>query len=137
MEEKKIFVVISFGGEWEEKYEKVECAFTSKEAADKYIKENTKLHDKISDDDYYKIQEFVAPIEYDIQCKYYDPTTGELYEGKTDDEWNKEYDSFEKEGKYKLIEEKFGFTKEDVERKETDIMYDFVGYTCNEINLYD
>lgn len=137
MTNKKIIVVYSFGGQWDDKWEQMECAFLTQEAAEKYMTEQTELHNKISDEQFEEISEYLANIEYDIQCKYYDPTTGELYKDKTEEEWSKEYDEFKKDEKYKIIEEKWGFTKEEYETHESDRSYDFCGYMTREIYLFE
>ena len=137
MESKKIIVVYSFGGQWEDKWENLECAFLTKEAAEKYMQEQTEIQEKISDEQFDEIEEHLANIEYDIQCKYYDPTTGELYKDKTEEEWSKEYDEFEENEKYKIIQEKWGFTKEEYEKKQNDRTYDFCGYMTKEIELFE
>ena len=137
METKKIYVVSSFGGEWEDKWEHIECAFTTKEAADKYIKDSETINDKISDELFEEVKSYLAEKEYEMQSKYYDPTTAELYKDVKQEDYDAAYDEFYELTRYELIKEKFNIEKEDYDMKEHNRDYDFVGYMKNEIELYD
>lgn len=136
METRKIYIVYSFGGEWEDKWERNECAFMTKEAAETYIKELEELSDKISDDKWEEIKDYLAEKEWEMQCKYYDPNTAQLYDDASEDDYYAECEEFEHVTKYELIKEKFNMDKDDYDRKEYEMDYDFVGYSISETELY-
>lgn len=135
-EAKKITVVYSFGGQYEDKWENLECAFLKKEDADKYMEEKMSLRGKISDEKYYEIRDYLAELELEIQWKYYDPKTYELYKDKTEEDYNKAITDYEEKEKYDIIKEKYGFTKEEFDTKENDMIDEFCSYMTKEIDLY-
>lgn len=136
-ETKKITVVCSFGGQYEDKWENLECAFLKKEDADKYMEEKMSLRGKISDEKYYEIRDYLAELELEIQWKYYDPKTYELYKDKTEEDYNKAITDYQEKEKYDIINEKYGFTKEEFDTKENDMIDEFCSYMTKEIDLYE
>ena len=137
MDSKKIYIVYSYGGEWEDKWEHNEYAFTTKEAAEAYIKEQEESGNKIGDEQWNEIEQYLAEKELDMQCKYYDPNTAQLYENTKEEDYYAEYDEFDNITKYELVKEKFGIEKEEYDKKEYDMSYDFCGYGISEVNLHE
>lgn len=138
METKKIYVVSSFGfgGYYSDKWENIECAFETKEAADAYMLEQEELGNKIDDDFFDEIKDCLAEKEYEIQCKYYDPNTTHLYKDANEEDYHAESEEFNNVTKYKIIKEKFNVNKDEYDKKVNNISSGFVGYIIREIDLY-
>ena len=135
METKKIYVVASFGGEWDSKWSDIECAFTTKEAAEAYMSEQEALGINISDEQFEEIKTFLAEEEYELQNKFYDPMTGKLYDDVKLEDYREASEYFNNEKKYELLKEKFNIEKEDYDKKEYKVTNDFVGFMVKEVDL--
>ena len=136
MKEEKIFVVYSYGGEYEDKWETIECAFTSKEKAIKYIEDREKENGAISNEKYYEIRDYIQSELCNIYYKYFDPETDEPLNENSSLEYDLKVDEFEDITKYEIIKEKFGFTKEEWDRKEDQFIWGFCGYSYKEITMF-
>jgi hypothetical protein len=139
--EKKVYVVVSYGGQYEDKWDKNEAVFFTKEKAEKYISDMERENSKISEKKLCEVYDFISDYELEnIFDKYYyydGKNESHLREGYTDEEYYKEYDEFYENGIYKLIEEKFGFTKEEWDNATHRRDYDFCGYYIDEIPLFE
>lgn len=140
---KKIFVVRSWGGEYEDSWEHMECAFATKKQANEFIKQK-KSEKKISDNVYDEIMGLVNDEEGKIYEKYYNffpnaqgGTDHILKDGCTEDMYDDEYQHFYDVERYKLIKEKFGFTKEEMDVAEYDRTWNFGGYDIKEIDFVE
>lgn len=133
---RKIYIVSSYGGEYDDKWTKNEAAFTSKEAADSYVNERRNGKRFIEDDEYEEIRQYIAEKEYEMQNTFYDINTGKLFDGKSEEDYEEAYKEFEKTTKYQIIESEFGYTKEEFDWKEYSMDYDFTGYEVSELTLF-
>lgn len=59
MNTKKCYVVIEYGGEWEDKWENVVCVFIDKTKAEEFVKQNTDLELTISLEEFGMLQEVI------------------------------------------------------------------------------
>jgi hypothetical protein len=134
---KKVFVVSSFGGEWEDKWDQIECVFTNKERMLRWIEVHDAKLNYISDEEYGDIVDAVNKELYELECKYYDFQSNKFINGKTEDDWEKAYDEYEEHGKYEFIKEKFGYTKEEFSLKDDASRNGTVGYRLEEVDFDD
>lgn len=135
MEEKKVYAVIAYGGEWDGKWENVECVCSTPERAQVYIDEQEK--DVISDELFEEIRDHLAQVEYDLQNQYYDETSFELRDGKTEEEYDEAMNEFKEKTQYEIIKEKWNISKESYDKAENNHMYDFSGYIIKDVPYFE
>lgn len=130
----KIYLVISYGGQYEDKWEVPEHAFSVKEDAEEYIKAKEALR-VITVDDYHKISEKLYEIDDNRYAEYFNPNTNELLEGKDDFEYYSIYDEWMEVGRYEYIKEHYGFSKDEFDTAEHDYTYGQNYYMILEVPL--
>ena len=86
---KKIYVVSSYGGQYEDRWEHIECAFLTREAAQNFIIEKNAIANKVDDELYDTISELICEKEEELWELFYDIHTMELLPGKSEEEYNK------------------------------------------------
>ena len=129
-----IYLVISYGGQYEDNWEIPEHAFRVKKDAEEYIKAKEALR-VISIDDYHKIAEELYAIDDNLYAEYYNINTNELLEGKDEDEYYRLYDEWMDVKRYEYIKEHYGFSREEFDCAEHDYTYGQNYYMINEIPL--
>ena len=137
MENKKCYVVSSYGGQWEDKWEHVECVFTNEESAREYIKEMEWKMRKISNEEFDKITRFINDMYNNIYFKYFDEKTEKPLMGGAEQLMCDEQDLFEEKTKYEIIETEFGYTKDEWLAMEEMIIYDLSGYNLRKVDLIE
>ena len=133
---KKVYVVRSYGGYWEDKWDKNEAVFSTRDKAEAFIKESEELDKKITKELYDEIEEFLNEKADEIYNKYYDEND-ELIDPTSLEAYKKEYDSFDTEGKYDLVYEKYGITRDEYDNAEDHVNYEFHGYMIDELEYYE
>ena len=135
MEEKKVYAVIAYGGEWEDKWESVECVCTTTERAQEYI--DNSLKNRIPDDLFDEMEEYLANEEYKIQSEFYNTQTSELIDGKSEVDYEKAINDFEIETQYEIIKEKWGISRESFDKAKHDRIYGFDGYIIEDVPYFE
>ena len=124
---KEIYVVISYGGEYDDSWESVECAFNTKSRATNWIKNRKYLANTIGKDKFEEIENFIRQKEEE---------TDELLEGKNNDDYLAECNKFHDNGKFVLIENEFGIDKKTYEILEQIFDTSFTDYYIMKTKLY-
>ena len=133
---KEIYVVISYGGEYDDSWESVECAFNTKSRATNWIKNRKYLANTIGEDKFKEIENFIYEKEDEIYNRYYNEETDELLEGKNDDDYRAEFNKFNDNVKFVLIENEFGIDKKTYEILEQIFDTSFTDYYIMKTKLY-
>ena len=133
---KEIYVVISYGGEYDGSWETVECAFNTKSRATNWINNRKYLANTIGKDKFEEIENFIRQKEDEIYNRYYNEETDELLEGKNDDDYLAECNKFHDNGKFVLIEKEFGIDKKTYEILEQIFDTSFTDYYIMKTKLY-
>lgn len=134
---KKIYVVSSYGGQYEDKWEHNECAFLTREAAQNFIIEKNAIANKVDKELYDTISEFICEKEEELWELFYDIHTMELLPGKSEEEYNKMSQDFHDNGKYNLIKIRFNIDRETWDTVEYHHDWDFCDYSIDEIDFYE
>ena len=134
---KFIYVVSSYGGEYECSWENIECAFRTRTIANNWIKNRKKLAESIGKDKFKEIEGFIHKKEDEIYRRYYNEDTDELLEGKSDKDYLSENNRFHDIEKFALIKDEFG-----IEKNTYDILCqifdnDFCDYSVKKTKLYN
>ena len=133
---KEIYVVISYGGEYDDSWESVECAFNTKSRATNWINNRKYLANTIGKDKFEEIENFIYEKEDEIYNRYYNEETDELLEGKNDDDYRAECNKFHDNVKFALIENEFGIDKKSYEILEQIFDTSFTDYYIMKTKLY-
>ena len=133
---KKVYIVRSYGGDYEDRWDRNEAAFQSKEKAEEYIKDCEEYDKKVSKELYDEIENVVNDYAQRIYDKYFDEND-ELIDPSSLDAYKNEYDKFDTEGKYDVIWEKYHITQKEYDNAEDRITYDFYGYSIDEIDYFE
>ena len=133
---KEIYVVISYGGEYEDSWESVECAFNTKSRATNWINKRKYLANTIGKDKFKEIENFIRQKEDEIYNRYYNEETDELLEGKNNDDYLAECNKFHDNVKFVLIENEFGIDKKTYEILEQIFDTSFTDYYIIKTKLY-
>lgn len=137
MEKDKIFVVIEYGGCYEDSWENARAAFDNYENAKKYVDDMNRIYSSVDDETYEKISDMIAEEENKIHVKYFGEDYSEyLLPNMSRDDFNKELDDFYDNGKYDLVKEKFGIDREVYMIVEENRLSDFSGYMIQEIDMF-
>ena len=133
---KEIYVVISYGGEYDDSWESVECAFNTKSRATNWINNRKYLANTIGRKKFEEIENFIYEKEDEIYNRYYNEETDELLEGKNNDDYLAECNKFHDNGKFVLIEKEFGIDKKTYEILEQIFDTSFTDYYIMKTKLY-
>ena len=133
---KEIYVVISYGGEYDDSWESVECAFNTKSRATNWINNRKYLANTIGKDKFEEIENFIYEKEDEIYNRYYNEETDELLEGKNNDDYLAECNKFHDNLKFVLIENEFGIDKKTYEILEQIFDTSFTDYYIMKTKLY-
>ena len=133
---KEIYVVISYGGEYDDSWESVECAFNTKSRATNWINNRKYLANTIGRKKFEEIENFIHQKEDEIYNRYYNEETDELLEGKNNDDYLAECNKFHDNGKFVLIEKEFGIDKKTYEILEQIFDTSFTDYYIMKTKLY-
>ena len=133
---KEIYVVISYGGEYDDSWESVECAFNTKSRATNWINNRKYLANTIGKDKFKEIENFIYGKEDEIYNRYYNEETDELLEGKNNDDYLAECNKFHDNVKFVLIENEFGIDKKTYEILEQIFDTSFTDYYIMKTKLY-
>ena len=136
MEDNMIYVAVAFGGQYEDKWEKAEAAFLTKEKVDEYVAEQMALKNKISDVNYIQIVEYLNTQREKVMEKYFDDSTGEFTDGVDEKIYGEANDKFENESVPALVQERFGIDYEDFKVKEDCMHEEFCDYMIEKIPLF-
>lgn len=137
MKNNKCYVVSSYGGQCEDKWEHVECVFTNEESAREYIKEMEWKMRKISNEEFDKITRFINDMYNNIYFKYFDENTGKPLVDGAEQLMCDEQDLFEDKTKYEIIESEFGYRKDEWLSMEDMMIYDLSGYNLRKVDLIE
>lgn len=132
----RILVVIEYGGEYEDSWEDVICAFEDYESAKEYTDKMKKMYSAIDEKTYSEITDMLGSEEEKIADKYYVLNSIELLPGMKESDYYKELEDFQKNGKYDLIKKNFGIDRETFDFVEMKRTYCFSGYMIKEIDLF-
>jgi hypothetical protein len=135
MEKENIYLVVAYGGEWEDSWERAEKAFRSQESAQSYIDKQIALYNNVSEETWRDVCELVSQNEYDIEYDFFDMVHGGLMEGKSREDYDKAIKVFHEQTKYELVKDRFGITKEEYDIKDCNSQNDFSGYYIQEVEL--
>lgn len=114
-----------------------ECAFETKEDAQKYIDDYNSQLNNMSEELYEKIADAVGDEEAKIDDKYYeDLDMDELRPGMSEDDYNKEFEEWDNNGKRKFVENKFGVNYDDFLLQEDKTSGNLKSYYITETKLY-
>ena len=108
----RILVVIEYGGEYEDSWEKVACAFEDYDSAKEYTDKMKKMYSAIDEKTYSEITDMLESEEEKIADKYFVLNSIELLPGMKESDYSKELNDFQKNGKYELIKKNFGIDRE-------------------------
>lgn len=131
---KKIYIVSSFGGQYEDKWDTNEAAFESRKDAEDYIEEKTKEY--LDDDTYYEIKNYLSEQESEYTKAYIDEETCDFKEGVSEDEYYEILDEFHETIKFQLLMTKFNIDKKKWENNEHLRDFDFGGYTIIPVDFH-
>lgn len=132
----RIFVVIEYGGEYEDSWQKVVCAFEDYDSAKEYTDKMKKMYSAIDEKTYSEITDMLESEEEKIADKYFVLNSIELLPGMKESDYSKELNDFQKNGKYELIKKNFGIDRETFDFVEKKRTYCFSGYMIKEIDLF-
>ena len=82
---KEIYVVISYGGEYDDSWESVECAFNTKSRATNWINNRKYLANTIGKDKFEEIENFIYEKEDEINNGINNEEKNDLLEVKIND----------------------------------------------------
>lgn len=134
---KKIFIVSSYGGQYEDRWEHQECAFSTKELAQKFIDEREVLVKDIDDKTFSDIRCMLYDKEEELYETFYDVKTAKLRPGKTEEEYDDAMQKFYESDQYELIQKMYNIDKETWDVISFQHDWDFDGYDINEIDFCD
>ena len=132
----RILVVIEYGGEYEDSWEEVACAFEDYDSAKEYTDKMKKMYSSIDEKTYSEITDMLESEEEKIADKYFVLNSIELLPGMKESDYYKELNDFQKNGKYELIKKNFGIDRETFDFVEMKRTYCFSGYMIKEIDLF-
>lgn len=133
---KYVYVVISFGGEYDSSYENVECAFITKTMAKNWIENRKSIASSIGKEKFHDIERFIYEKEDEIYRNYYNEDTDTLKEGKTDNEYLSECNKFHDIQKYTFLKDNFNISKEEYDIACQIFDDNFCDYQIQKIKLY-
>lgn len=114
-----------------------ECAFDTKEKAQKYIDDYNKQLNNMSEELYNKVADAVGKEEEKVDNKYYESLDMDsLRPGMSEDEYNKEYDEWVDGGRRKFVEDTFGVSYDDFLIQEDKASGNLKSYYITETKLY-
>lgn len=134
MENKKIYVVLSVGGQYEDRWQYLECAFSNKESAQEYIDSKMERKNKITREKYDEIKRYLLTFLGAIYEKYFNEDCSAKFDN-SEEMYDKEEDEFISTTTYTIIKDVFGYDKDEFNEAESDFISDFSHYIIKELDL--
>lgn len=136
MENKKIYVVLSVGGQYEDRLQYLECAFTNKESAQEYIDSKMERKSELTREKYEEIKKYLLTFLDAIYDKYFNEDCSAKFDN-SEEMFDKEEDEFISTTTYTIVKEVFGYDKEEFDEAESDYISDFSHYIVKEVTLFN
>lgn len=136
MENKKIYVVLSVGGQYEDRWQYLECAFTNKESAQEYVDSKLEKKGKITRKKYNEIKKYLLTFQDAIYDKYFNEDCSAKFDN-SEEMYDKEEDEFINNKTYTIIKDVFGYDKDEFDEAESDFISDFSHYIVKEVTLFN
>lgn len=128
----KIFIVIEYGGQYEDSYEHVICAFDDYGSAKEYTDKMKKMYSSVNEDTFNEIERVLSIEEDKIYAKYFGY---DVIQKPNIEDYENEINKFHEKTKFEIVENMFGIDKETYIKIKAKRDFDFCGYNIKEIEL--